>query len=65
MEDTGACVILSQQRKSRLQAEDMLITKFVLTFCALLNSVCCQCTLMTEAGNGVNGTKHSFSYIFE
>lgn len=65
MEDTGTRVVLPQQWKSRLQAEDTLIIKFVVTFCAFLNSYCCQCALTTEAGNGVSGTKHSFSYLFE
>lgn len=65
MEEAGACAVLSQQGKSRLEAEDMLIIKFFVTFCALLNSYCCQCTLMTEAGTCVNGTKNSFSYAFE
>lgn len=47
-----------------IQAEDMLLTEFVVTFCALLSSYCCQCTLMTEVGNGVNGTKPIFLYIY-
>lgn len=35
MAEAGAYVVLSQQGKSRLQAEDMLIIKCVVTFCAI------------------------------
>lgn len=67
MEGIGPCVVLSQQWEStcRLQAEDVLIIKFVVTFLGSTPSSWCHCALTTESGNGVNGTKHSFAELFE